>query len=136
LSERDLNIPRGSNTNVTGSMLFKQGRYAHIDQRHYFRDNVFRALTWRPDPSPRLRHLERASARFTIIIDGVDQGEYRLRLTHNSDTTSRAYEQSNSMTQVHWDRAATVIRDRALLRKTMELYRDKNDPEHFVIEIT
>jgi HKD family nuclease len=136
LSERDLNIPRGSNTALTGSMLFKQGRYAHIDQRHYFRDDVFRTLTWRPDARPDRRHLERASARFTIIIDGVDQGEYRLRLTHNSDTTSRAYEQSNSMTQVHWEGVTHIIRDRALLGKTMELYRDNNDPEHFVIEIS
>lgn len=136
LSERDLNIPRGSNTALTGSMLFKQGRYAYIDQRHYFRDDVFRTLTWRPDARPNRRHLERASARFTIIIDGIDQGEYRLRLTHNSDTSSRAYEQSNSMTQIHWEGVTHIIRDRALLGKTMKLYRDNNDPEHFTIEIS
>jgi len=135
LSERDLNIPRGSNTAVTGSMLFKQGRYAHIDQRHYFRDDVFGALTWTPDTRPNRRHLERARARFTIIVNGVDQGEHTLRLTHNSDTTSRAYEQSNSMTQVHWEGVTHIIRNRSLLGKTMELYRDNNDPEHFVIEI-
>lgn len=36
LSERDLNIPKGRNTNPTGSMGFKKGLYEDIDQRHYF----------------------------------------------------------------------------------------------------
>jgi len=44
LTERDLNIPKGSNTNPTGSMLFKKGKTEDIDQRHYFRDTVFSAL--------------------------------------------------------------------------------------------
>lgn len=32
LTQRDLNIPKGSNTNPTGSMLFKKGKTEDIDQ--------------------------------------------------------------------------------------------------------
>ncbi|HEX8334042.1 MAG TPA: phospholipase D family protein [Segetibacter sp.] len=41
LKERDLNILKGSNTNPTGSMLFKKGRTERIDQKHYFREEIF-----------------------------------------------------------------------------------------------
>lgn len=44
LTQRDLNIPKGENTNPTGSMLFKKGKNKGIDQRHFFRDDVFDAL--------------------------------------------------------------------------------------------
>lgn len=41
LTRRDLNIPIGTNTHATGSMLLKVGDPSqHIDQRHYFRDVV------------------------------------------------------------------------------------------------
>jgi hypothetical protein len=46
LTERDLNIPKGSNTNATGSMLIKKGELKNIDQRHYFRDVLFSNLEW------------------------------------------------------------------------------------------
>src|SRR5690606_12756867 len=46
LTERDLNIPTGPNTNPTGSMLFKKGNMDDIDQRHYFREDVFVDLDW------------------------------------------------------------------------------------------
>jgi hypothetical protein len=61
LSQRDLNIPKGSNTNPTGSMLFKKGKTEGIDQRHYFRDEVFSALTWTKDINEDTAHLERAT---------------------------------------------------------------------------
>jgi HKD family nuclease len=135
LTERDLNIPTGGNTAVTGSMLFKQGQWSHVDQRHYFRDDVFGDLIWTADSRPRRTHLERARANFTMVIEGVNHGDYTLRLTHNGDATSRAYEQSNSMTQVHWEGVTGLIRRRSLLRKRMSLYRDKNDRTRFMIEI-
>jgi len=49
LSERDLSIPKSANTNPTGSMGFKKGLYDEIDQRHYFYDDVFNDLPWKPD---------------------------------------------------------------------------------------
>ncbi len=57
LSERDLSIPKGANTNPTGSMGFKKGLYDQIDQRHYFYDDVFNDLSWKPD-APGSRNLE------------------------------------------------------------------------------
>ena len=57
LSRRDLNIPNGDNTNVTGSMFFSKGDTANIDQRHYFRDVVFKNLNWKHDTTPRTKHL-------------------------------------------------------------------------------
>jgi hypothetical protein len=39
------------------------------------------------------------------------------------------------MTQVHWEGVTGIVRDRALLGKTMTLSRDENDTEHFLIEI-
>lgn len=135
LSERDLNIPSGTNTSRTGSMLFKQGRLPDIDQRHYFRDEIFGHLTWKNDPRPRVAHLERSQARFTLIIENVDYGEHVLRLTHNTDTKGAAYQQSNAMTQVHWGEVIDYVARRDLLGRLLTLYRDVNDPEHFVIEI-
>ena len=51
LTRRHLNIPDGDNTNPTGSMLMGVGAWDGIDQRHYFRDEVFAALDWVPEPS-------------------------------------------------------------------------------------
>jgi hypothetical protein len=90
LSERDLNIPTGSNTAVTGSMLFKQGRWPHIDQRHYFRDEVFGDLDWTPDSRPSRAHLERARAEFNIIVNGVDRGDAHTTI----DAQQRHHKQS------------------------------------------
>lgn len=70
LSRRDLNIPNGDNTNVTGSMFFSKGDTANIDQRHYFRDVVFKNLNWKHDTTPRTKHLERATASFRIVTLG------------------------------------------------------------------
>lgn len=102
LSERDLNIPKGSTTNPTGSMLFKKGKTKGIDQRHYFRDTVFSSLKWKRDTKPDTSHLERAVAIFNIIIDGKVAGRYKLTLTHNPLTNTRSYEQNNSMTSISW----------------------------------
>lgn len=46
LTQRDLNVPTGDNTNPTGSMLFKKGKNEGIDQRHFFRDEIFNSLGW------------------------------------------------------------------------------------------
>lgn len=84
LTERDLNIPTGANTNPTGSMLLKKGRLERIDQRNYFRRTIFNSLNWARDPRVSLKHLERAEAEFEIVIKGASFGKYTLKLTHNS----------------------------------------------------
>lgn len=134
LTERDLNIPTGQNTNPTGSMLFKKGKTANIDQRHYFRENVFSDLNWTFDTRANKTHLERAVCSFRIVINGENQGVYELNLTHNPRTDTLAYAQNNSMTQISWGSIKNLIRNRDLIGKTLYLLKNQETNE-FVIDI-
>lgn len=135
LTERDLNIPSGGNTNPTGSMLLKQGNIENIDQRHYFREVIFSDLDWHLDETPSKSHLERTSAEFQIIVKGISFGIFRLRLTHNTRTDTRSYQQSNAMTQLHWGEAKEIIAKRHLLGCTLRLYKPINEEDAFIIDI-
>ncbi len=135
LTRRDLQIPEGASTNPTGSMLFGKGALDDIDQRHYFRDEVFPVLDWKFDTRLQTSHMERAEARFQLVIRDVDYGVFTLRLSHNSRTDTRAYEQRNSMTQLHWGDARQIIAHEDLLGRTMYLYRDRVEIGLFVLEI-
>lgn len=135
LTRRYLTIPTGANTNPTGSMLFTKGVMDDIDQRHYFRDEVFNGLDWHHDTAPGKEHMERAEAQFRLIIRDVDYGVFTLRLSHNTRTDTAAYEQSNSMTQLHWGEARPLVAREDLLDRAMYLYRDETDPDLFVLEI-
>jgi len=135
LTERDLNIPTGVTTNPTGSMLLKKGKLEGIDQRSYFRRTIFSSLDWRRDADRSLRHLERAEAEFEIVVKGVTFGKYTMKLTHNSRTDTRAYEQLNAMTQIHWGVAKGFIAHRDLLGRELRLYQKINNPRKFLIEI-
>lgn len=123
LTERDLNIPKGNNTNVTGSMSFSKGYMKDIDQRHYFRDYVFENLTWSFDSRPNKQHLERATANFEIVIAGISYGVHTLNITHNTDTTTKTYKQNNTMTQLHWGEVKQLIAKPELLGNRAILYR-------------
>ncbi|MCI0691213.1 phospholipase D family protein [candidate division KSB1 bacterium] len=135
LTERDLNIPTGLTTNPTGSMLLKKGKIEGIDQRSHFRQKIFCALDWRRDSQPSLSHLERAEAEFEIIIKGINLGKYNLKLTHNSRTDTRSYEQLNAMTQIHWGVAKDFVAHRDLLGREFRLYQRINNPQQFLVEI-
>lgn len=133
--ERTLNIPTGANTNPTGDMNFTKGALEGIDQRHYFRDEVFANLGWVFDTGPRLKHMERAEARFQLVIRDVDYGVFTLRLSHNTRTNTVSYKQGNSMTKLHWGEARRFIAQKDLLDRTMYLYRDEVDIGLFILEI-
>ena len=135
LTRRDLQIPTGSNTNQTGSMLFGRGAMDDIDYMPYFRDQVFPHLDWQFDPAPRLSHLERAQARFQFVIRDVSYGIFNLRLTHNTRTDTPTYQQRNGLTQLHWGDARSIIASEALLDRVLYLYRDEGDRSLFVLEI-
>ncbi len=130
LTRRALTIPVGATTNPTGSMLFTKGAMDDIDQRHYFRDEVFGDLDWQPDP--RIPHYERTAAQFDVIIAGVDYGRFELRISHNTRTESRAYRQRNSMTQLHWGDARPLVARTDLLARTIYLYKSET---RFILEI-
>lgn len=124
LTRRDLNIPTAEGTNATGSMLFKKGDASQdIDPRSFFRETVFAQEEWRNDTTPATAHMERCFCDFDIIIKGIDYGVHRLQLSHNSRTDTRAYEQHNSMTQIHWGSTVkTLIAHEDLLGCILYLY--------------
>jgi HKD family nuclease len=133
LSERDLNIPKGANTNPTGSMGFKKGLYDDIDQRHYFYDEVFADLPWKPD-APGSTKL-RATAKFELVIKNISYGVFDLVVAHSTDKTSASYKQRNFMTQLHWGAARPLIAKEDLLGRNLYLYRKDSTPPEFMIEI-
>ena len=135
LTRRDLTIPTGPTTNQTGSMLFGKGALSDIDQRHYFRDEVFSDIEWSRDANPVRRHLERGKAEFRFVIKDVEYPGFRLRLTHNTRTDTASYRQRNSMTQLHWDEARSIVAREDLLGRTMYLYRDEGAAASFLIRI-
>ncbi|MBI5476507.1 MAG: hypothetical protein HY964_07190 [Ignavibacteriales bacterium] len=135
LTERDLNIPTGTNTNPTGSMLLKKGKLEGIDQRSHFRRTIFSTLDWESDDRASLRHLERAKAEFEIVIKGASFGKYTMKLTHNSRTDTRAYEQLNAMTQIHWGIVKNIMARRDLLGREFRLYQQINDAKKYLVEI-
>ncbi|PKQ44213.1 phospholipase D family protein [Confluentibacter flavum] len=135
LTERDLNIPTGANTNPTGSMLLKKGLMKGIDHRNYFRNSVFADLNWQSHPNPAYTHLEKSSANFEIKIDGNSMGNFNLTINHNKATDTKAYKQKNAMTNLSWGNAKATIAKADFLDKTLTLFRDINSINHFVIEI-
>ncbi|MEX2534088.1 MAG: hypothetical protein WD273_00690 [Trueperaceae bacterium] len=96
---------------------------------------MFGDLDWQFDVAAGREHMERAMALFQLIIRGVDYGEFELRLSHNTRTDTVAYEQRNSMTQLHWSEARSIIAREDLLDRVMRLYRDTGNKKAFVIEI-
>ena len=134
LAERDLNVPSRTNTNPTGSMLWKKGAGEEFDQRHYFRDEVFAKLDWKPDAKQ--PHQERAIAKFHLVIKGLNYGVFDLKLSHDTRKNTETYKQGNSMTRVHWGKTIKPhIAKPDLLGRTMSLYRKEGNPPEFVIEV-
>ena len=132
LTQRDLCIPKGQNTHQTGSMLWKKGD-SNLDQLHDFYSLIFNNLNWYPKKNS--QHLLKAEGNFKIYIYKAYQGQYSLTLTHNTDTTSKSYQQKNSMTSVSWGDAKQVIADNRHLGKYMYLYKSSNIQDPFIITI-
>lgn len=135
LTERDLNVPTGLTTNPTGSMGLKKGALDNIDQRHYFRDEVFADLVWESDTAPNRAHIERAHANFELVVKNLNYGVFNLELSHNTDQTSASYLQKNFMTSLHWEGAKEHVAKRDLLGRILYLYRKDTTPPEFTIEI-
>ncbi len=116
-------------------MLLGVGAWAGIDQRHYFRDDVFAALDWVLDTDPRTSHIARAEVQMRLIIKDVGYGVRTLQLSHNTRTDTTAYEQRNSMTSLHWGDARPLVAHEDLLGRVMKLFRETDDPTRFTLEI-
>jgi len=134
LSRRALNIPVKITTHATGSMgLGKGAVVSEFDHRHYFRKIVFAGLNWMPEKAH--PHLELASASFKIVIKNLDYGNFSLTIRHNTDTTSKAYQQRNEMTHLRWGEVKQLVAQGDLLGRTLYLYRQDTNPPIFMIEI-
>ncbi len=133
LTERSLNIPQGTNTNITGDVNLGQGLMEEIDFQHYFRDVVFSELAWDTDPNSGYPHLERADINAELIIKNISYGRYDLEVTHDPRTDTTSYEQRNVMTRIKWGDVRTLIAKRDLLERTLSLY--KKGPTDFTIVI-
>lgn len=133
LTERDLSIPKGANTHATGSINLDKGLLdSSIDHRDYFRNEVFKALTWKPTSRPT---VEEAHANFQLVIKGVNYGDFDLRIGHTTDKTSTMYLQHNAMTRLSWGPIKQYVGDPQFVGRTMSLYRDTSDPTLFLIEV-
>ena len=133
LSRSDLNIPDGKNTNRKGSISLDKGLLpADVDHRHYFREEVFSDLTWRPSNKAT---VEEAYTKFQLMLKGISYGDFDLRIAHTMGTTSRTYVQKNAMTRLNWGPLSAYVGREDLLGRTLALYRDKADPKRFVLEI-
>lgn len=133
LTRRDLNIPDGDNTNSTGSISLDKGLLpADVDHRHYFREIIFSALSWKPG---RTDTVEEAYTKFQLILKGVSYGVFDLRVAHTKGTDSAAYKQNNAMTRLSWGPTRDYVGSEDLLGRNLSLFRDKADPSSFVLEI-
>jgi hypothetical protein len=132
LTERDLNIPKGVNTHVTGSINLDKGLLdAPVDHRHYFRDKVFGGLNW----SVKSSTVDEAYATFQLVIKGVSYGEFELRVAHSTSTTSTSYLQNNAMTRLSWGAGREHVARADLIGRTLILHREATRPNYFLIEI-
>ena len=132
LSERSLCVPRGKNTNPTGSMGFTKGLY-DINPRHYFYEEVFNDLAWTPEKPGSTKF--RATAKFELVIKNINYGVFDLTVAHKTDTGSATYKERNFMTQIHWGDAKKLIAKSDLLGRNLYLYRKDSTPPEFMIEI-
>ena len=134
LSRHALDIPKSSRTHPAGSINLGKGLLPIlVDQRHYFRNEVFSALAWTPKNAT--GKVEEAYAKFQLIVKGISYDEFDLRIDHDTDTTTPTYAQSNVMTRLSWGLMRAHIARPDLLGRTLALYRDKADPTLFLLEI-
>lgn len=133
LGERNLNIPRGDNTHATGSLGLDKGLLdSAIDHRHYFRDEVFSALSWARDSDST---IERATAMFQLVIKNQFQGEFETTIRHSADTSSVSYAQRNTMTYLSWGDMKNIISKPDYIGRTLSLYSDETNLKKFVLEV-
>ncbi len=135
LRRRDLQIPDGANTAVTGSKLLGKGAMDQIDPVTYFREDIFGHLKWSRFTNRAGNVAEKADAQFQLWVKGENHGTFSLTISHSLKRVRAAKKDKNSPTELRWNDAAKMIARPDLLDRTMRLYRDIGDPMDFAIEI-
>lgn len=124
-------VPTG--TAITGNLKLAQARFkvgtTVIDQKTYFRNQVFNKLNW-VKTKPHSATYEETFGVFDITISGKPIGKFTLKLSHDS---SRVAGQGNTPTWLHWGRTVIpVLQKSSLSGKTLNLYELNQD---FLIDI-
>lgn len=124
-------VPNG--TAPTGNVKLTQAKFKInniiIDQKTYFRNNVFHSLNW-TKTKPGNSTYEESYADFKIFISGVYIGVFNLKLSHDSHRISG---QGNVPSWLHWGRNLTgILRNNNLSGTTFNLSKDG---KYFIIEI-
>lgn len=120
---------------VTGVLRLSQAKWEVngnvIDQTTYFRDVIFKHLTWsvwKIKP-----YNEKAEAKFDVYILGYKYGAHELMISHKPGGEAG---QGNYTTSLHWGDLADTIQELNLVGKTLNLYSPPNGKtEPFVIEV-
>jgi HKD family nuclease len=133
LSARDLSVPDAKNTNLTGSIGFKQDLNEDFDFQTHFRQVIFANAPWKP--IKKTPYKEDAIVSFEFLIENIDFGQFDLRIAHDNRTNTKSYLQRNFMTQLHWGMARPIIARRDLIGRTLMLYQKNSNPPNYLIEI-
>lgn len=105
LSASDAQQARTANTRVTGNLKLAKAGYP-IDQRTYFRQQMFGRASWTATPTPR-GTKEETTVVFDAVINGVSQGQHSLKIDH---ADYRIASQNNVPTWLHWGSLSPVLR--------------------------
>lgn len=127
LKGTDAQRPPGPASNPTGNLRLAQARYKvpgaskPIDQRTYFRHEVFGKCEWEKEGT-----TEYARALFQIVLPGKPPQTFRLQLSHD---LKRVAHQNNVPTLVHWGRATETIENANVVGKKLRLYAPGPEPD-------
>lgn len=133
LAARDIQMP-GQLSNPTGVLSLTQSHFRvggqPISQITYFRQNVFKRLAWKKDPSDPGKEI--AATKFELRIGGISHGNSALRISHK-----KAWEagQGNYTTAIHWGTFKASVQDANLLGRELRLYAPTAKGNPFIIEI-
>lgn len=131
LPSSDLQLNQASN--VPGVLRLTQAGYQlngqTIDQKTYFRNQVFSHLHWTFDVA---KQKDVADLQVSLIIAGVYVGDFGLSLSHKP---AWAANQGNYTTGLHWGVATNHIKQNGLLGRSLKLYQPASPHGRFVIEI-
>lgn len=127
LSQSDAqHVPSG--TAITANLKLSQARFkindSFIDQKTYFRNQVFGNLNW-VNTKPGNYSYEEVFCQFNITILGKNYGVLSLKLSHDP---VRIADQGNTPTWLHWgENLLPHLRDINVTGKIFKLYSTVND---------
>ncbi|MBV1917563.1 MAG: phospholipase D family protein [Sphingomonadaceae bacterium] len=118
---------------VPGVLRLTQAKYQVngqvINQKTYFRNQVFAQLNWTYDAA---KQKDVADVPISLVIAGVYVGDFDLTLSHKA---AWAAGQGNYTTGLHWGGATSHIKHQGLLGRSLKMYEPVNAQSRFVIEI-